>query len=86
MVEQVPEDGAWRTLSKEENPDRVIQVEEHNNGGVLCILERKEVTQVHRTLGYNLNLVESNADAVNMLATKAKQFNTAALQSNLNPH
>ena len=56
----------------EENPDRSIQVEDHDNGGVLRILERKEVTQVHRTIGYNLNLVESNADAVNMLVTKAK--------------
>ena len=54
-------------------------MEDHDNGVVLCILDRKKVTQVHRTLGYNLNLVESNADAVNMLVTKAKQFNTAAL-------
>lgn len=76
LVEQVPEDGAWRTLSMEENPDRIIQVEDHDNGGVLRILERKEVTQVHRTLGYNLNLVESNADAVNMLVTSPKPSNS----------
>jgi hypothetical protein len=55
-------------------------------GFFVCILKRKEVTQVHRTLGYNLNLVDSNAYAVKMLVIKAKQSNTTTIRSNLKPH
>ena len=39
LVEQVLEDGAWRTLSMEEKPYKIIHVEDHDNGGVLRILE-----------------------------------------------
>ena len=78
-----PKDGEWRTLTKAENPERIIQVSDHNNGSVLCTLEQKEVMEVHRTLGYHLNIVDSNEEVVKMHITKAKQFNTAVLQSNL---
>ena len=54
-------------------------MEDHENGGVLCVLERKEVAQVNRNLGYNLNLVDSDAQAIKMLITKAKHLNTTVL-------
>ena len=41
LVEQVPEYGVWRTMFMEENPDRIIQVVDHDNDGVLCILNLK---------------------------------------------
>ena len=54
----------------------IIQVEDHDIGGVPRIIDCKKVTQVHRNLGCNLNLFKSNAEAVEVLITKTKHFNT----------
>ena len=86
IVEHVPTDGEWWAATKVENPERIIQVSNYDNGDVLCTLEQKEVKEVRSTIGYNLNIVESNEEAIKIRVTKAMQFNTAVLWSNLKPH
>ena len=71
VAEEVPEDGEWITLTNSKNPDQIIQVPDHDKGGVLRTLKRKEAKEVHRTLSYHLNIAESNVESIQMHFTKA---------------
>ena len=71
VAEQVPEDGEWITLTNAENPEQIIQVRDHDKGGLPHTLKRKEATEVHRTLIYHTNIAEYNAESIKMHVTKS---------------
>ena len=85
VVEQIPEDGAWRTLTMEEHPDLRVIVHDWENGGSYRLLEGKEVMDVHHTLGYHLNLIDSNDKPITMVLNNTKKINYAVLKSHLRP-
>ena len=48
-------------------------------GGVEVDLLRKKATELHRTLGYHLNIADNNTEVVKQHVSKSKSFNTAIL-------
>ena len=74
---------SWIILIMEENPEHSIKVGYWDHEGVQLEILRKEATELHRTLGYHINVSKTNKEATNMYMIKAKQFNTAVLRSTL---
>ena len=87
IIKQVPkEDGTgWRILSNDENPDYSIKVRDWDNNGVQVELLRKDATELHRILGYHMNITDNNTEATEMHIAKAKKFNAAVLRLKLSP-
>ena len=87
IIEQVPtEDGSgWRILANNENPEYSIKVKDWDNNGVQVELLRKDATELHRILGYHMNISDNNNDATQIHIAKAKKFNAAVLRSILSP-
>jgi hypothetical protein len=76
LIEQVSEDGEWRMLDENENPDIQVRIEYLDNGGN-SILKRINPSEYRRTLGYNLNATNDNTELTKVLVAKAKKYNEA---------
>ena len=65
IIEQVPtEDGSgWRILANDENPDYSIKVRDWDNNGVQVEVLHKDATELHRILGYHMNISDNNIEA-----------------------
>jgi hypothetical protein len=87
IIEQVPkEDGTgWRILANDENLDYSIKVRDCDNDGVQVDLLRKDATELHRILGYHMDITDNNTEGTKMHIAKAKKFNAAVLRSRLSP-
>ena len=48
---------------------------------MLVELLRKDATEIHRTLGYHINIADNNTEATNMHIANVKQINNAVLRS-----
>ena len=59
VVQQVPDNGEWRMLKEEENPELQVRIEDLDNGG-FRFLQTLNHTKVHKIIGYTLNLTNDN--------------------------
>ena len=50
LIEQVPEEGEWRMLDENENPDIQVRIKDLDNGGN-SVLKRINPSEYRRTLG-----------------------------------
>ena len=46
-------------MEEEENPELQVRIEDLNNGG-FRVLQRLDPIQIHKSLGYTLNLTNDN--------------------------
>ena len=76
---------SWKILADDKNPDYSIKVRDWDNNGVQFELLRKDATELHRILGYHMNISDNNIEATQMYIAKTKKFNNAVLRSRLSP-
>ena len=72
-------------MANDENSDYSIKVRDWDNDGVQVDLLRKDATELHRILGYHMNITDNNTEATKMHIAKAKKFNAAVLSLRLSP-
>ena len=79
IIEQVPKkDGTgWGILANDQKTNYSIKVRDWDHDGVQVDLLCKDATELHRILGYHMNITDNNTESTKMHIAKAKKFNAA---------